>query len=228
MMTSSKSTLFTTAIASLLLLSSLAAQADCDFDDFPMMDEMTVQTVMDDANYNNRPMSVRNFYADASYQQVVKYYHKVWKDRYDDTAFGIWHQITTITSKCMMTVQLAGQTGSPSSGRLIISNPPTATANENVGEGILAPPDSQIVSDLVTVDGPKKGRVTMIAAGGSTSEVAAFYRSEMQNKGWTIDRSFVEQDSRVIAFRKGLDVTNIVILPAGDMTQVLINEEIIQ
>jgi len=217
-----------TAVITLILFLSFAVHANCDFDDFPIMDEMSVQGVMDDANYNNRPMSVRSFVADATYQQVVNYYHKVWDKRYDDTAFGIWHQITTLTKKCMMTVQLAGKGGSPSSGRLIISNPPTANANNEVGEDILAPADSDVVSDLVTSDGPKKGRVTMLSAGGSTSDVASFYQSEMQNKGWSIDRNFVEGDARVIVFRKGLDISNIVILPAGNMTQVLINEETIK
>ena len=219
---------FFAVLTGFIVFFSLSAHANCDFDDFPIMDEMNVQIVMGDAHYNNRPMSVRSFVADASYQQVVSYYHKVWDKRYDDTAFGIWHQITTITKKCMMTVQLAGKKSQPSSGRLIISNPPTARANDNVGEGIIAPSDSDVVSDLVSNDGPKRGRITMLSTGGSTSEVAAFYQSEMQNMGWSIDRTFVEGDARVIVFRKGLNVSNIVILPAGNMTQVLINEELIK
>ena len=213
---------------SFILFVSTTVHANCDFDDFPIMDEMSVQGVMDDANYNNRPMSIRSFVADASYHQVINYYHKVWDKRYDDSAFGVWHQITTITKKCMMTVQLAGQQGSPSSGRLIISNPSTAKANSVVGDDILAPPDSDVVSDLITNDGPKKGRVTMLSAGGSTGDVAGFYQSEMQNKGWSIDRSFAEGDARVLVFRKGLNISNILIIPAGNMTQVLINEEIIK
>lgn len=214
----------------LFLMNISSATANCDFDDFPLMDEMSLQNVMGDANYNNRPMMIKSFIADqASYHDVVDHYHKVWDDRYDDTAFGKWHQITTITSECMMTVQVAAQNNeTPSNGRLIISNPTTATENDDLGADVLAPPDSSVVSDLITNDGPKKGRVTMIAAGGSTSNVENFYLNEMQHRGWSLDRKFHEGEARVLVFRKGLDITNILVIQAGDMSQVLINEEIIK
>tara|TARA_R110002050_G_scaffold9504_1_gene33232 strand:+ start:380053 stop:380757 length:705 start_codon:yes stop_codon:yes gene_type:complete len=215
---------------SLCLLNIGTVAAKCDFDDFPVMDEMALQSVMDDANYNNRPMMVQNFIADdVSYHDVVDYYHKIWDKRYDDTAFGMWHQISTMTNECMMTVQVAAQNNStPSVGRLVISNPPTSKEGDSVGEDVLTPPDSVVVSDLTTDDGPKKGRITMLSTAGSTSDVAGFYRNEMQHKGWTLDREFNEAESRVLVFRKGLNVSNILIIPAGEMTQVLINEEIIK
>lgn len=223
---------YTTEISmmALLLFNMGNAIADCDFDDFPVMDEMTLQSVMGDGNYNNRPMMVQNFIADqASYHNVVDYYHRIWDKEYDDTAFGMWHQISTMTDECMMTVQVAAQNNStPSVGRLVISNPPTARENDSVGADVLTPPDSVVVSDLVTNDGPKKGRVTMLSTAGSSSDVASFYQDEMQHKGWALDRQFNEAESRVLVFRKGLDVSNILIIPAGEMTQVLINEEVIK
>jgi hypothetical protein len=214
----------------LLVLYNGHAMANCDFDDFPVMDEMSVTSVMADANYNNRPMMVQSFIADdASYHDVVDYYHKVWDKRYDDTAFGMWHQITTITDDCMMTVQVAAQNNlTPSNGRLIISNPTTADVSDNLGEDVLSPPDSVVVSDLITDDGPKQGRITMLAAGGSTSDVASFYLNEMQRKGWSLDRKFNQDEAQVLVFRKGLDISNILVIKAGDMSQVLINEEIIK
>jgi hypothetical protein len=214
----------------LLFIYNSQAMANCDFEDFPVMDEMSVTSIMNDANYNNRPMMVQSFIAyDASYHDVVDYYHKVWDKRYDDTAFGMWHQITTITDDCMMTVQVAAQNNStPSNGRLIISNPMSNDVSDNLGADVLAPPDSVVVSDLATDDGPKKGRITMLAADGSTSDVASFYLNEMQRKGWTLDRQFNEGEAQVLVFRKGLDVSNILVIKAGDMSQVLINEEIIK
>lgn len=203
------------------------ANAGCDFDDFPVMDEMQVQSIMEDADYNNRPMMVRAFVSEAGYQQVVDHYHRQWKDFFDDTSFGIWHQITTMTDECMMTVQVTPQGLSGSHGRLIISNPPT-TESADIGVGLLMPGDAIVISDLKTDDGPKQGRVSMLASADSVSGVAKFYISEMQNDGWGLDRQFREQDAMVLVFRKGLDVTNIVMVPAGDMTQILINEERVQ
>ncbi|PHS25412.1 MAG: hypothetical protein COA83_05675 [Methylophaga sp.] len=208
---------------------SMNVWADCDFDDFPIMDEMKVQSVLDDANYNNRPMMVRSFLADASYLEVVAHYHKVWDERYDDTAFGIWHQVTTITDDCMMTVQIAAQHAPTSSGRLIISNPPQGSPQAKLGEGVLAPADTRVVSDLITNDGSKQGRTTMLTSAESAHSVAAFYLSEMQSKGWHLQRNFMEGSAHALVFRDGLDISNIVILPTGDnKTQILINEVITQ
>ena len=213
-------------LALTLFLYGTVANGNCDFDDFPVMSEMRVQSVIDDANYNNRPMMVKSFYAEAGYSKVADYYHRKWEDEYDDTAFGIWHQITIITKKCMMTVQVTPQDDDSSHGRLIISNPPEADFTK-IGGDVLAPADAVVVSDLATNDGPKKGRVTMLSSADSVSEVAEFYLSEMQNKGWYSERDFNNQGARVLVFRDGLNISNIALLPAGDgTTQILVNEVI--
>lgn len=209
------------------LLHTMIVWADCDFDDFPIMDEMNVQSIMDDANYNNRPMMVRSFLANASYLEVVAHYHKVWDERYDDTAFGIWHQVTTITDDCMMTVQIAAQHAPTSSGRLIISNPPKGSPQAKLGEDVLAPADTIVVSDLITNDGSKKGRTTMLTSAEDAHTVAAFYMSEMQNNGWHLEQDFMEGAAHALVFRDGLNISNIVILPTGDgKAQILINKVI--
>lgn len=209
----------------LCLFQPVIVWGNCDFDDFPIMDEMKVQNVMGDANYNNRPMMVMSFLADARFRQVIEYYHKVWDERYDDTAFSVWHQVTTITDECMMTVQIAAQDGLESSGRLIISNPLTGNFNARLGADLLAPTDTEVVSDLVTNDGPQKGRVSVLTSADSPSSVAAFYISEMQNKGWHLERDFTESGAHALVFRNGLNISNIVMLPTGDgKTQILINE----
>lgn len=214
----------------LIVLSALAAEvsARCDFDDFPVMDEMRVQVVMDNASYNNRPLMVRSYYADTGSKNVIAHYHRLWKDRYDDTAFGIWHQVTTLTDECMMTVQVASETDNTSHGRLVISNPPTGNPRAELGEGVPAPAESVVVSDLLTDDGPKQGRVTMLTSSLSTSEVLEFYLSEMPRKGWSLERNFREGQHAVLVFKKGLDLSNILVTPAGDMSQILVNEVEIQ
>lgn len=206
-----------------LLFAAGAASANCDYDDFPVMDSMRVEIVMDNANYNNRPMMVRSYFADASYEEVVDYYHDRWRDRYDDTAFGIWHQVTTLTDECMMTVQVTPQSDSTSRGRLLISNPPSGNPRAPLGEGVIAPAESVVVSDLRTRDGRRHGRVTMLTSSLSTSEVVEYYLSEMRSNGWSLQRRFREGLHGVLVFRKGLDVSNIAIAPAGEMTQILIN-----
>jgi len=207
-----------------LMLSALQAQAKCGFDDFPVMDDMSVRSIMDDANYNNRPMMVRSFSATASIDQVVSYYHKLWAKRYDDSVFGIWDQISTMGDDCLMTVQVAEESADSSFGRLIISNPPTVVADSEVGTDLVAPADAVVVSDLKTNDGNKVGRISVLTLGESVREAAGFYTAEMQRDGWSLERNFSEQGGLVLMFRQGLKTSNILLVPAGDFTQVLINE----
>jgi len=218
------------SLLTLLLLGgySIGVMAECDFDDFPVMDEMHVQILMDNANYNNRPMKVRSYYADSSNHDVIQFYHRRWRGHYDDTAFGMWDQVTTLTDECMMTVQVAKETDSTSHGRLIISNPPTGNPEAKLGDGVVAPAESVVVSDLKTEDGRKHGRVTMLTASLSTDEVLDYYLSAMTRRGWSVSRRFRDGMKAVLVFHKGMDITNVTVAPAGSMTQILVNEESIR
>lgn len=213
----------------LLGLLSTAASARCDFDDFEVMDDMRVQSVMEDANYNNRPMMVRSFSSESTAEQVISFYHKEWKDRYDDTPFGPWYQVSTMTSECMMTVQLSVESPEHANGRLIISNPPTGNPTAGLGEDLLMPTETEVVSDLVTNDGLKQGRTSMLTSAGSPHDVAAFYRSAMDAKGWHLERDFREAEAHALVFRNGLDIYNVVLIATEDgLTQVLLNEVTMQ
>ena len=208
----------------LWLAVATSTQADCDFDDFPVMPGMRTNAVMEDASYNNRPMSIRGFNVDAGIKQVVAHYHRVWRKQYDDTVFGPWYQVTTLNNDCMMTVQVASDDDSSSYGRLIISNPPKGNPRASLGADILAPSDAVVVTDLLTDDGPKRGRVSVLASADSVDEVTQFYLTEMQQRGWGLDRQFSHSGNRVLVFRKGLKENNVLLAPTDDgMTQILIN-----
>ena len=208
---------------------SVMVSARCDFDDFPTMDDMKIQSIMEDANYNNRPMMVRQYVSDSTGEQVISFYHKQWEDRYDDTPFGGWYQVSTMTDSCMMTVQISVENPDSASGRLIISNPPTANPNAGLGEDLLKPADTEVVSDLVTDDGPKQGRVSMLTSAESPRDVAAFYRSAMEAKGWHLERDFKQAEAHALVFRNGLDILNVVLVATKDgLTQILLNEVVMQ
>ena len=208
---------------------SAAVSARCDFDDFPTMDDMEIQSIMEDANYNNRPMMVRQFLSDSTAKQVIAFYHEEWEERYDDTPFGEWYQVSTMANNCMMTVQISIEYPDSARGRLIISNLPTGNPNAGLGEDLLKPADTEVVSDLVTDDGPKQGRVSMLTSAESPRDVAAFYRSAMEAKGWHLERDFKQAEAHALVFRNGLDILNVVLVATKDgLTQILLNEVIMQ
>ena len=214
-------------VATFLLACAPMSQANCDFNDFPTMWGMKLHSVIDSSEYNNRPIMVKGFTVDSEVEEVISFYHRKWKGRFDDSPFGPWYQVSTLTESCMMTVQVASMNDS-SQGRLVISNLPTADPNANIGAGLLAPSDAVVVSDLVTQDGPKKGRVSLLATFDSPAEVSGFYRSAMSAAGWLVDHSFAEESSHVLVFRKGLNIMNVLIMPASGGTQILINEETVR
>lgn len=214
-------------VATFLLACAPLSQANCDFSDFPTMWGMKLHSVIDSSQYNNRPIMVKGFTVDSEFEEVINFYHRKWKGRFDDSTFGPWYQVTTLIESCMMTVQVASMNDS-SQGRLVISNVPTAGPNENIGAGLIVPSDAVVVSDLVTQEGPKKGRVSVLATFDSTAEVASFYRSAMTSAGWSIDHSFAEDSAHVLVFRNGLNIMNVLIMPASGGTQILINEETVR
>ncbi|UTF59440.1 hypothetical protein [Gilvimarinus sp. DA14] len=209
------------ALCSSLL--SEVAFADCDFSDFPTMAEMKVSALMDNAQYNNRPLGVRSFSASVSADSVLGFYQRRWRDRSVQSTFGPWQQIGTMEDECFFTVQYGGA-GENSFGRLLISRVPEADIESALGEGVVKPADALVVSDMLTDDGPKKGRVTIITSEQSVSELVSFYRTEMAMDNWSLEQNFSQQGGTVLVFRKGIDENNIVIMPAGDASQILINE----
>lgn len=207
-----------------LLSLSTVISANCDFDDVPVMSEMRLFPVLGNAVHNNRPMMVKGFTVDLGMQEVADFYHRKWKGRYSDSVFAQWNQISTLTKDCLMTIQIAAN-GDATQGRIVISNIPTMSSDAEMGEGVLKPNGSNVISDLVTDDGPKKGRVTLMLAEGLPQDLAKFYQSSLTSRGWRQDQDFMKDEARVLIFRKGLDVQNILLIPTPEFTQILINTE---
>ncbi|MDX6849737.1 hypothetical protein SCD92_10235, partial [Gilvimarinus sp. SDUM040013] len=211
--------------ALIVLLLSCVTHADCDFSDFPTMVEMKVSTLMGNATYNSRPMDVRSFSASASEDQLVRFYQNRWRDEFAESKFEAWKQIAHLEDDCLYTVQYGSVGDNNTFGRLLMSEAPTGDdMNVALGEGVVKPGDAMVVSDLLTNDKPKKGRVTVITSEQSVAELASFYQTEMRGDNWSLEHSFSRDGGTVLVFRKGLSENNVIIMPAGDATQILVNE----
>lgn len=202
---------------------ALVAKGDCDYDDFPKMVDMRINALMNDAMYNNRHITAYSFSAAVSTDQLVGFYQDRWRDEYAESEFEAWQQISHLDDDCLFTVQYA-PVGDNTIGRLLMSLAPKSEVSTVLGAGVLQPGGALVVSDMITDDGPKKGRVTVLNAPMSVPEMTRFYHTEMSTAGWSLTSSFNQYGGAVLVFRKGLDESNIVIMPAGDVTQVLINE----
>lgn len=209
------------------LLLAPVTQAACDLDDFPVMSDMKVYPILANAIHNNNPMMIQGFVSEDSAGEVIGHYHGQWEGRFVDSVFGKWNQVSTMTDECFMTLQVA-PAGQGSQGRMVVSNPPTIDAGTPLGEGVMKPADAIVVSDLITEDGPKHGRVSLLACSGSPDEVADYYRSNMASAGWRLQHDYKNGEAQVLVFRDGMSRSNVLIIPAGTVTQVLINSEEIE
>lgn len=213
-------------IFALIIGHSAKVMSQCRFEDFPTSSDMTLYPILNDAVHNNRPMMVKGFSAEVSMDQIIAYYHRIWKDRYADSEFGPWHQVSTLEKECLLTVQIASN-AEHSQGRLVISKVPQVAADAEVGSGVLKPSDAVVVSDLTTRDGAKLGRITMLATANTPSEVARYYRSILLNSGWKLLQNYRRDGAHMLAFRNGLDLMNVLIIPAETVTQVLVTSEVV-
>jgi hypothetical protein len=202
------------------------ARADCDFDDFPVHPEMKLVPILGSGTlHNNQPMAVKGFYApnlDAGV--LVRFYTRKWKDDIATSVLAPWKQISTFVDGCLSTVQYA-ETDHGTEGRLSMTHHLVNATEVPLGAGTVMPDDAVVVTDTVMDDGAKRGRVTLAASGKSPAELARFYRSAMIRKGWALEQSFVEGAARVLVFRDGPALNNVLLVPMPSGTQILINHE---
>ncbi len=214
--------LFKLSVTVVFAMFTQFAVANCDFSDFPTMPDMRMSSLLGDATYNARPIMIRSFSADSSAAELISYYKRVWRDAFSESVAGQWQQISTLEGECFFTVQYSDMDGDSTFGRLVLSNLPEGGSGM-LGEGVIKSGDTTVVSDLITKDGPKSGRVTVLTSANSVSEEVSFYQTQMDAKGWRAQSKFNEAGGAVLVYRKGVDESNIIIMPAGEGTQILVN-----
>ncbi|WJN61009.1 hypothetical protein [Pseudomonas sp. SO81] len=203
----------------------LVARGECDFDDFPTMDDMQLTTVAEAMQWNNMPMSVKGFRTDAALQTVLAFYQERWAGAEDITTFGAWQQVLHLNEDCMMMVQ-ARTVGSQTTGRLMLVNPPADEQVRRVlGAGVPVPPDAVVVTDMQSQDAHRDGQLVMLLHPDSIAGAVSWYQTEMVRSGWQLSRRAFSQNNATLIYSKGLEQLSVVFLrtAADDQTQILLN-----
>ncbi|MGE8497167.1 MAG: hypothetical protein ACN6O6_06620 [Pseudomonas sp.] len=207
-----------------LLLASLGAQADCDYDDFPRMDGMLISSLGGNVQWNHTPLAGRSFRVAANLDHVKAFYAKEWMDAVDFTEFNGWEQILHINKNCMMMVQVKPQNDRYSYGRMLLTNPPANDAGKQVlGEGMPVPQGAQVISDMRSDDDIRKGRMVMLLGEDDLNATRAWYESELLNQGWTLESRSNQPNAIVLSYAKGREIMTVGLLRAQDKTQILVN-----
>lgn len=207
-----------------LLLACLGAQADCDYDDFPRMDGMLVSSIGGNVQWNHNPLAGRSFRVAATLEQVKSFYAGKWEEAVDFTEFNGWDQILHINKHCMMMVQVKAQNDRYSFGRMLLTNPPASDAGKQaLGAGMPVPPGAQVISDMRSDDEIREGRMVLLLGDDDMNATRAWYESELQNQGWTLETRSNQANAIVLGYAKGREIMTIGLLRAQDKTQILVN-----
>lgn len=216
-----------TRLCVLLFAAALACagplRADCDFDEFPLLEGMQVASIAENMQWNNVPMSVKGFQVEAPLEAVKGFYGERWEGEVDFSEFGPWQQIMHLTEDCMMMVQLQGQ-GTQSMGRLMLVNPPDEEmVSRPLGSGVPIPPDAAVVSDMQNQDRFRDGQMVMLASSSTLEDSVGWYESEMARNGWQLNRRLVRQNDATLIYSEGREQLSIVFLRHQEFTQILLN-----
>ena len=212
-------------ISALSLALSFTVKASCDWDEFPVANSMSLAPVLENTYHNRQSLGVKEFTTPDSVEVVERFYWRQWEAPIPSTV-APWKQLSKmITDTCFATVQYKlGDSGTV--GRLIMSEFSANAAGKALGTGLLLPDDAIVSSDTIMDDGLKSGRVTLIATAMSSDEVVRFYTRGLRRQGWELEHRFNEEDGHVLIFRDGPALYNVLVIPAPDLTQVLINTEL--
>jgi hypothetical protein len=207
-----------------LLLVSIAAQAECDYDDFPRMEGMLVSSLGNNVQWNHSVMHGRGFRVAATLEQVKTFYANKWQEAVDFTEFDGWDQILHINKHCMMMVQVKAQNDRFSYGRMLLTNPPANGAGERpLGEGMPVPPGAQVVSDMRSDDDIREGRMVLLLGEDDLEATRAWYEAELIRQGWVAEGRSNQGNAFVLSYAKGRELMTVGLLRAEGRTQILIN-----
>ncbi len=205
------------------LLVSTLVRADCDFDEFPQVPGMQVNSIAENLQWNNLPMLVKGFRVEASQERVQAFYSGMWEDTVDFSEWGPWLQITHIDEDCMMMVQVQTRDGN-SFGRLMLVNPPDADrVAQPLGAGVPIPPDAAVVSDMKNEDDFRDGRMVMLASSDNLEASVAWYETELTRSGWRQEQRLLRENDATLGYSKGGVQLSVVFLRHGEYTQILLN-----
>jgi hypothetical protein len=214
----------TLLLATAAALCSPNTWADCDYDDFPRMDGMTVSSLGGNVQWNHMALAGRSFRVAASLDSVKQFYGRKWEGAVDYTEFNGWEQILYIDKHCMMMVQVKAQNERYSYGQMLLTNPPASdVGSQALGSGMPLPPEAQVISDMQSDDDIRQGRMVLLLNEEGMHATRVWYEAELQHQGWQLEDRSIHPNSVVLSYAKGRELMTVGLLRHQDKTQVLLN-----
>ncbi len=197
--------------ASTLLWSPASAT---EWPDFPFPDRARVVIVGEDISINGLPTKIWELSSAQAPEEILSYYRKEWRNPavpngpgYIEEEAGGWQIISRSEDPYLYTVQVAESAMGSSKGFLAVSMP------MELGEPVAfaMPAGSEILSDVISDDAGKSGRVVQFKNSQSIEANYNFYLNRYLADGWAeLSHLPADRNKALLLMNKGSGKVSIV------------------
>ena len=172
---------------------------------------------------NGVPVSVKFFNSRLSPERVVSFYRNRWADNFAESDSGPWQQISQLTNKYFITVQVKDGNDRGTQGRINITK---LTKNKRkVGKDIPMMLQSTILSEVVTKDELTISTMILLFNEYSVDENIQFYKNYFSKDNWVsiIDKSRPDIGSTQV-YKNETDELSVTIKSVAGISTVVLNK----
>jgi hypothetical protein len=209
------------AFACLFLAAPVSAVAWATFDAPP---SASLEWVAQDLVFNGVAMRIQFFRTKAAPAEVLAYYRQRWteggKRLYVENNLGPWRTISHASGDYFLTAQIRPAARGGAEGYL--SQRPLKMAPRPIlGQGFDLPSGSEVVNDILSQDGDRRGRTLLLFNNLSVDANATFFRGNLQQDGWTLVSEGRGRDGgRQLVLRRGSDELSLAMAAKGNRTAI--------
>lgn len=184
--------------------------------DFPWPDSASVVIVGENVNINGLPAKIWELSSAQTPEEVLNYYRQEWKKPavpggpgFIEKEAGGWQVISRSEEPYLYTVQVTESSMGSSKGFLAVSRPMELVGYQ--AEDFAKPAGSEVLSDVVSDDAGKRGRVVQFKNSQSIQANYNFYRNRYLADGWAeLSQLPADRNKALILMNKGSGEVSIV------------------
>ena len=179
----------------------------------------------DEIVQNGVPMRVLLFAVPMSADKVLDYYRNRWADKYSESEYEAWQQISRMQGKYFITVQVQAINHYRSHGRITISRGIKPATAAEPGSGIPLPAQTDVIQDTMMRDRRNRTRTVLASNHNDVMNNAGFYRRHYQAAGWqtVMDRDLMPRGYALV-FRKQQDEITVLVQAFPGGSSIMLNE----
>jgi hypothetical protein len=168
-------------------------------------------TYVGDVIQNGIPLQMKQLRADYPVQELLAYYKQRWADIHDhednvppymEKQVGPWWVLSKMEGACSVVIQVKETDAGGAQGFISVSDLSREKGVSALVEEFPRPESSQLVSSTESNDNGKYTVTLVITSDVSVEQGADYYRHEMLDLGWRIQRDDSTQEAVMLYFAK--------------------------